>query len=248
MPKRDLLDLGERSQPADHALVARIRAAITAPILVPFELPTGATGAQFADALGVVAQDALNHQLDQGIPEDVARATLADVGRKHRIYGAETVPTWIIRILRGEVLQAGRLQVERTADRFGHALHIPEMGPLLPTLVDDSLMQAIRITGGDTFSCTSWLLDRRIRSALPASNIAAFAARFTLVEEPAPTAEASAEAARFVFVRPLTDVLDPAKVSPTSRLEHLVADTLRSGANWTEPVGILRTRCVSTVG
>ncbi|MFB2600068.1 acyltransferase domain-containing protein [Herbiconiux sp. P17] len=45
--------------------------------------------------------------------------------------------------------------------------------------------------------------------------------------------------AKFVFRRPLADVLDPARVQPRTAVERIVASRLRSGAHWSEPRGIL---------
>ncbi|WP_344779188.1 hypothetical protein, partial [Microbacterium marinilacus] len=178
----------------------------------------------------------------EGIAEDVTRDTLADVGRKHARYGAAAVLPWLLSLLRGDVVSAGRLQVERRAGADGHALHVPETGPLHPEAVDAALDRARALTGADGFSCTSWLLDPVLREQLPETNIARFAERFRLVREAADPEAGSRSAAQFVFVRPLSEVLDPAVVVPVTRLERLVALRLRDGSGWREPVGVLTPR------
>ena len=224
---------------ADPRLVAVLRELVHADGEPAEDLIVPAPGDEMAMAMAALVPEALARQRDIGIPEAVTLATLRDVGRKHRLYGAETVVPWLVGILRGDVIEVGRLQIERRPGAHGHALHIPENGPLSPALVDDSLSRAAAITSATAFSCTSWLLDPRIRSAIPHSNIAAFAARFRLVDSGEASAAASAEAAKFVFRRSLGEVLDPACVVPTSKLEQLVVSTLRGGEDWTVPVGLM---------
>ncbi|WP_343245177.1 acyltransferase domain-containing protein [Streptomyces sp. SID14478] len=103
----------------------------------------------------------------RGIPDDVSRRTLADLGRNlavHRRRFGTTgllVPWWPTRHFRGELYQLGRLQFERlrlgrrTAEglrRAGAAVdagdpafgvHIPDFrGPMTPQACDDSLARA----------------------------------------------------------------------------------------------------------
>ena len=224
---------------ADPLLVASLRELIRADGEPSDDLAVPASGDEIVTALSALVPEARERQRRAGIPEDITLATLRDIGRKHSLYGAETVLPWLLGLLRGDVIEIGRLQVERRPGAHGHALHIPENGPLSPTLVDESLNRAAAITGARAFSCTSWLLDPRIGSALPASNIAAFAARFRIVDPGEGGPAASAEAAKFVFRRPLSDVLDPARVIPLSRLERVVAASLRAGEEWTAPLGVL---------
>ncbi|MFE9024068.1 acyltransferase domain-containing protein [Streptomyces sp. NPDC007808] len=104
---------------------------------------------------------------ERGIPAEVSRRTLADLGRNmavhRRRYGRTGVqaPWWLVRHFRGELYQLGRLQFERT--RLGERttaalatagldtgpgtpclnLHIPDFhGPLSPAAVDRSLALA----------------------------------------------------------------------------------------------------------
>ncbi|MFE0258062.1 acyltransferase domain-containing protein [Streptomyces sp. NPDC059010] len=104
---------------------------------------------------------------ERGVPADVSRRTLADLGRNmavfRRRYGRAGVqaPWWLVHHFRGELYQLGRLQFERarlgqrTGARLAAAgldvgpnspclnLHIPDFhGPLSPAAVDRSLALA----------------------------------------------------------------------------------------------------------
>lgn len=104
---------------------------------------------------------------ERGVPADVSRRTLADLGRNmavyRRRYGRAGVqaPWWLVHHFRGELYQLGRLQFERArlGRRTGTALaaagldvgpdspclnlHIPDFqGPLTPAAVDRSLALA----------------------------------------------------------------------------------------------------------
>jgi hypothetical protein len=234
-----ILGLPSPTATAAPAMVERLRELVRSPHPLPDELGVFADGDALVAALAAVGGDACTRHRELGIDEAVTRATLQDVGRKHRLYGAASVLPWIVGLLRADVVELGRLQVERRRGRHGHALHIPETGPLQPTAVDESLARAREFTGATAFSCESWLLDPRLQHGLPGSNIAAFAARFEIVEPGAPSTAASADAAKFVFRRSLADVRTPGAVTSRTRLEQLVAAELRSG-DWTEPVGVLR--------
>lgn len=102
-----------------------------------------------------------------GIPDDIARATLADIGRHVLIHRQRTGeagladPDWLELHLRGMIYQIGRLQFERaplggTTSRALHAqgyprqkghpvlaVHIPSLsGPLSPEACDASFAEA----------------------------------------------------------------------------------------------------------
>ncbi|MFF5530952.1 acyltransferase domain-containing protein [Streptomyces cinerochromogenes] len=104
---------------------------------------------------------------ERGIPADISRRTLADLGRNmaahRRRYGRAGVeaPRWLTRHFCGELYQLGRLQFERRrlGQRTGAALaaaglgvepgalcltlHIPDfLGPLTPAACDRSLTLA----------------------------------------------------------------------------------------------------------
>lgn len=224
---------------ADPLLVTVLREFLHNDAEPPQDLALPASGDEIVLALTALVPEARERQRHAGIPEAVTLATLHDVRRKHRLYGAETVLAWLLGILRGDVIEVGRLQVERRRGAHGHALHVPESGPLSPLLVERSLTRAAAITGAGTFSCTSWLLSPLIGAEMPTSNIAAFAARFGIADPGAASAEASAEVAKFVFRRSLADVLDPSLIVARSTLERLVVSTLRAGENWIAPLGII---------
>jgi len=104
---------------------------------------------------------------DHGVPADVSRRTLADIGRqvaayqrRHAVVGQQS-PQWTVSHLRGELYQVGRLQYQlaRLGDRAGRAvaaaggpgapgspslaLHIPGFcGPLSPSAVMRSIEAA----------------------------------------------------------------------------------------------------------
>lgn len=239
-------------------LVAAVRAAVVAderggaadgpavsagdePAAVPAAVPA-ATVADLVPALLAAVPDALARHARLGLPAEVTRDTLADVGRKVAAYGAATDTGWLVALLRADVVALGRLQLARVPVGGAHAVHVPEGGPLTPAAVDESLARAAPVLGADAFTCESWLLDPLLPAGLPAgSNIVRFAARFALPPVVRPTGPGAVPAdhavAKFVFRRPLADVL--AAVTPATRLERLVAAHLRGGGHWTEPVGTL---------
>lgn len=235
------LEAVERDEPVSWELVDRIGALIRRTEGVPHPIDPGASGAAVARALIELVPVALERHREADVPAGVTRETLIDVGRKHRLYGAASVVPWMLELMRADVLSAGRLQVSMRESEHGHHLHVPELGPLLPADVDAALARASELTGSARYACTSWLLDLRLSSALAGSNIAAFAERFDIVSGDEETLLASEEAARFVFRRPLVEVLDPA-LPTKSRLERVVASALRRGRNWTMPTGVLKAR------
>lgn len=200
-------------------------------------LTAGCTGDEVVLALREVLPLARARHRRIGLSDAMSEETLADVERKHQLYGADTVVAWLVGILRGDVVQVGRLQVERRSGERGHALHIPETGSLAPDAVTDALEQARALVGSSRFTCASWLLDRELTATLPDTNIAAFARRFDIVEEDEDE-DGDEAVAKFVFRQKPAQVLAGA-VSPRTRLERLVVDRLRSGPRWTQPVGVL---------
>ncbi|MFS0732266.1 hypothetical protein ABC304_09705 [Microbacterium sp. 1P10UB] len=233
-----LLDVPPLPTPARRELVAMFRASL-ADKAVPVILGD-VTDDDVLAAFAEIVPDALAHQQALGIPAEVTAETLRDIGGKHRSFGARTEVPWLLGILRGDVISVGRLQVERRSGSQGHGLHIPELGPLVPAAVDASLGRAHDLLGATDFTCTSWLLEPALAAALPGTNMAAFARRFTLdADTTAPSDAGARSAAKFVFGRPLADVLDPAAVTPRTRLEHLVVQRLREGPGWSEPSGTL---------
>jgi hypothetical protein len=104
------------------------------------------------------------HHRARGVPPDVSRRTLADLGSQlavHRRRFGRTglcTPEWLTRHFRGELFQSGRLQFERvrldrdtarvlaeagarvSAGQAALSVHIPDFhGPLTPEACEDSL-------------------------------------------------------------------------------------------------------------
>jgi hypothetical protein len=205
-----------------------------------FSERTGGMDAEtLAAILLAVGPDAETRHRRLGIPPAVTACTLADVTVKLSAYGASVDRPWLVGLLRGDVLGVGRLQFEREPSADGRALHIPEGPPLTPRAVDDSLAMARRLLGDHGITCTSWLFDPALLALSAGSNIARFRSRFEIgMSDPGPAG--SAAAARFVFRRPLQEVLDPALVTPTTSIERIVVSVLRSGRHWSEPRAVLR--------
>ncbi|SFA97360.1 acyltransferase domain-containing protein [Cellulomonas marina] len=230
--------------PADPALVERLREALTTDGPPdPAGLPRART---LVPALVALVPDALERFRSLGLPADVARATLSDVGRKVAVHDDDVPPSWLLGLLRADVVALGRLQVERVAVDGERPVHVPQTGPLLPAEVDRSLAWARDLLGDERFVVTSWLLDPTFTALGPTSNIVRFAARFDA--EPVPD-DAPVDAAgftaedrsvtRFTVQRSPEEVLGPEFV-PRTRLEHLLVDHLGAGRHFVGPHGVLR--------
>ncbi|MFF4354158.1 acyltransferase domain-containing protein [Streptomyces sp. NPDC001530] len=133
-----------------------------------FPASTGALGRCFHVYVFIAALPYVRaYHRGRGVPEDVSRRTLADLGRHvavhHRRVGTPGLlfPWWIALHFHGELFQLGRLQFQRArlGDRTGRAvaaaglgvgpgdpclsLHITDFrGPLSPTACDRSLALA----------------------------------------------------------------------------------------------------------
>ncbi|WP_454050087.1 hypothetical protein [Cellulomonas sp. Marseille-Q8402] len=242
------IDAPAASGPPDPALLSAVADALRTGSTAP-AVPPGTPVAELLPVLVALVPAALDRFAAAGVPPDLTAATLLDVGRKVRTYGTGTSTGWLVGLLRADVVGIGRLQFARLPEDGEHAVHVPETGPLEPALVDDALTRAADWFGSGAFSCRSWLLDDLLPGALrPTSNIVQFARRFT-VRDPAarpPTGGGATEAdhlvVRFVFRRPLDEVLDPRTTVPRGTVQELVAGTLRAGGHWTEPRGSLRVR------
>lgn len=136
--------------------------------LPPFPLESGPLGRYFPVYVFVAALPYVRaYHHERGIPDDVSRRTMADLGRglvlHRRRYGAGglVAPTWFSLHFHGELFQLGRLQFQRArvGGREGVALaaaglqlrpgdpcldlHIPDYaGPLTPEACDRSLALA----------------------------------------------------------------------------------------------------------
>ncbi|MGW2646059.1 acyltransferase domain-containing protein [Streptomyces sp. NPDC001393] len=130
-------------------------------------VPAGLTGVFAVYVFVAAAPHTLARHRERGIPPEVSRRTLADLGRQmaahRRRHGTTGVLSrrWLVRHFRGELYQLGRLQFERarlgqrTAPVLAAAglaavpgtaclnLHIPDFqGPLTPSACDRSLARA----------------------------------------------------------------------------------------------------------
>ncbi|MBS2961657.1 DUF5596 domain-containing protein [Actinocrinis puniceicyclus] len=148
-----------------RSLIGRV-GTINHPVRAP--APPGSWGALGRYFYVFVYIAVLPHTLDyhrrRGVPPEVSRRTLADIGRNMAAYrrrhgaGGLLNPWWPVLHLRGELYQLGRLQFQRTTlgGRTGNAvaraglplgpgsttlaLHVPDFcGPLGPAACDRSL-------------------------------------------------------------------------------------------------------------
>lgn len=145
---------------------------------------------------------------DRGIPPEVTRATLADLGlqiahyQRWNGYPGFDGAFWLWQHFRGQMYRLGRLQFTDERIDFdpdsdcgfarGDAslgVHIPAAGPLTPELCDDAFARAraffMRHFPERRYrigTCSSWMLDEQLVEYLPeSSNICAFQRRFRLV-------------------------------------------------------------------
>ena len=215
--------------------------------------------------LVLTAQEVAAFHRGRGVPAEVSKATLADLGqqiRVHRLtcggFGLHT-QGWLSLVWSGALYRVGRLQFnlqresipDLNGGRPGWVLstHIPRAGALAPDRVDAALAQARDLFDGcfpdypaRRFHCESWLLDPVLATELPGSNLAAFQQRWTLYGEPRP---GEADVFFFGFLR--RDPVDPATLPRDTRLQRLLADRLASGRGWTVRNGWLPT-CQNSVG
>jgi hypothetical protein len=235
----------------DHAAVEAVIQAISSPTGEPDVGGLPEDGEALRALLHSVVPVALERHNTLGISADIAHASLADIDRKIDAYGGSADHSWLLRVLRGDVLAFGRLQFERSLVDGTRAMHIPEGDSLSPESVEDAVAQARAWFGDDQIVCTSWLLDPGLYELGEHSNIVKFARLFDLVEpdvegdvEPSRRDESNREAdhdvCRFVFRRPVHEVLDTNLVVAATSLQRLVAARLRSGQHWAEPRGLLR--------
>ena len=172
--------------------------------LRPWPAPPAALGAPgrylyvwaFLATLDAVRQ----YHKTREIPDDVAWATLADLGRNmdihKRTYGMGGLSTanWITLHFRGAIYELGRLQFNRSRIYYDAAtlesldvpfrhgdsslgMHIPESGPMTPEACDASIDRARDFfahhfpeDGCRVITCGSWLLDDQLAEYLPSSS------------------------------------------------------------------------------
>jgi hypothetical protein len=121
-------------------------------------------------------------------------------------------------------------------------LHIPQAGPLSPSMCVDSFRSA-RVFFSKHFTeyaeaiavCTSWLLDDQLLDYLEAdSNIVTFQRRFELVPG---VLDSDSSAFHFVFGRTPDDI---DALEPRTRLERAIVQHVRNGGHWRLRTGWLR--------
>ena len=196
--------------------------------------------ASLLTAMGEEHEDAVAAFAALGFPREVAEASLADIPRKHELYGDLVDDGWLLDVFLGRVVILGRLQFETHADERGRGIHIPESGPLAPTSVDDSLALAREYFGaGETYVCTSWVFDPQLRALPERSNLRAFAERFEVAPAD-PSAGAVRSLAKFVFRSRPEDVVTRGLSHDPSALERIAYDVLSRHGTWSEPTGTLR--------
>lgn len=247
---------------ADDALVAEVVAAITRSMgsfdEIPVDEPTQEPLVWLAAYLRVVPAVVEWHR-GHGIAEAVTRDTLADVGRhvaiSRRVTGDFGLQTWrwLGHHFSARLFALGRLQfalqrtscsVPGTLEKGDWALeaHIPESGPLLPALVDESLARAKEFFAlhfadrpVSVVTCNSWMLDPYLADRVAAtSNVGAFIRRFTPFGE---SSDGHTEALYFVFrTRDLSRLDDlPRQTS----LQRAVLERLDRGESWQVASGYL---------
>jgi hypothetical protein len=199
---------------------------------------------------------------ERGIPVEVTRLTLADLGRalaRHRwqtgLAGLD-LQYWLTSHFTGRLYQLGRLQFERAGigTRTGRAaglapgtpvlaVHIPHFyGPLTVAACDESFARAVAFFARhfpaeryEVAVCNSWLLDPQLAEYLPAdSNILRFQRRFRPAYQPDADDQTIQE---FVFGRAEPD---PALLPRNTALQRAVADHLLAGRHWHGGAGWLR--------
>ncbi len=224
------------SESADQ-LRERLRAALDG--TTPWQPTAPSNRASLLTAMDSLRPQAIAHLARLGIPRDITEASLADIGRKQAIYDCLVADDWLVHVFTGGVLTFGRLQYERLVSPSGRRdIHIPELGPLKPALVDDSLGLARQFFGPGTYQCSTWLFDPHLDELPETSNIRSFAGRFTI--GPAIASRDSARnAAKFVFRTRLTD-LAPEPDPADSSLQRLVRNVLATEGTWSEPTGVMK--------
>jgi hypothetical protein len=187
-----------------------------------------------------------------GIPDEVMRDTLADVGRhvaiSRRVTGEFSLQTWrwLTHHFTARIFALGRLQfaLQRTTGTVEGvfttgdwvlAVHIPESGPLLPELVDESLRAAREFFPRhfpdrpvSIVTCDSWMLDPFLLDRVsPTSNVGSFIRRFTAFGD---RTDGHTDALYFVFrTRDLTR-LD--ELPRATSLQRAVLERLDRGESW----------------
>ena len=212
-------------------------------------LDVGPDGVLALLALLATAPAVARLHASRGVPADVSVATLADLGhqvRVHRLvfgrFGLETYG-WVAGFAwAGNLYRLGRLQLDLepmdTLDGTGRewvlSTHIPRGGRFAPEDVDASLRAApaffarhfgeVAVT---SIHCHSWMLDPRLPTLLPGSNLASFQQRWRTYGEPH---DGDVDALFFAFTH--RGPLDPATLTAGTSLQRALLSVWREGGHW----------------
>ncbi|MFB7469892.1 acyltransferase domain-containing protein [Kitasatospora sp. NPDC056184] len=242
-----------------HAQAAAV-GTLGQPAGIDRDWPAGvADGAAFATLLfTALAPRTRAHHRALGVPPEVTRSTLADLGRQlavSRWRGRPGLgnPRWLTLHFRAELFHLGRLQFQRRrltgADaaaaraaglgEWSLQVHIPDhCGPLSPAACDRALDRARtffpRHFPGEPYRSArvfSWLLDPQLADHLPEeSNIVRFQRRFAPLRRPgSPPQPEDTNPLRYVF----GDVDRPLESLPRdTAVQRALVDHLRAGGHW----------------
>ncbi len=219
--------------------------------------PEGSTGSGLLPMLTllVTAPDVTAYHAQRGIPPEVSRATLADLGQQvwvHRqTYGEFGLHTqdWLCWAWSGGLYWLGRLQfglqfdegVEGVPGEWVLSVHIPRSGPLTPASVDDAFAAATAFFARyfpeyptREFTCQSWMLDPQLATLVPGSNLAAFQQRWRLYGDTQP-----GDPDVFFFVFNRRGAVDPETLPRDTMLRRAIAEGLAAGRHWSVVQGRL---------
>lgn len=201
-------------------------------------------------ALVVTAPAVAAFHRGRGVPDEISRGTLADLGQQvwiHRLTFAEFglhTQGWLCCAWSGALYWLGRLQFNLELDRTVEtpqgsgewvlSTHIPRTGPLESAAVDQSFAAATEFFARyfpeyptRDFFCQSWLLDPEVSRLMPGSNMAAFQQRWTLYGAPQP-----GDLDTLFFTFNVRRPVDPDSLPRDTTLQRVVADRLKQGKSW----------------
>ena len=212
-------------------------------------LDVGADGVLALLALVVTAPAVARLHASRGIDVRISTDTLTDLGAQvgvHRLvfgrFGLET-HSWVAGYAwAGNLYRLGRLQLDLepmdTVDGTGRewvlSTHIPRAGRFSPEDVDASLRAAPAFFAEhfdevtvSSIHCLSWMLDPRLPTLLPGSNLASFQQRWRTYGEPH---DGDGDALFFAFTH--RGPLDPEALLPTTSLQRALVSVWRDGGHW----------------
>ena len=223
------------------------------------EWPSTGSGLLPMLTLLVTAPDVAAYHARRGVPPEVSRATLADLGQQvwvHRqTYGEFGLHTqdWLCWAWSGGLYWLGRLQFGLQFDEgvgkgapgeWVLSVHIPRSGPLTPPSVDDAFAAATDFFARyfpeyptREFTCQSWMLDPQLATLVPESNLADFQQRWRLFGDSQP-----GDPDVFFFVFNRRGPVDPETLPRDTTLRRAIAEGLAAGQHWSVAQGRLPQR------